>query len=92
MNEFTDVIKKAEKEPPIITGKEIIKCIHLFLNLSQVYKYMLRKIASKKNANVSINSGKAMTCPLIFMKVGQTSESYRPMIVPVTTPTATVIV
>ena len=30
MNEFTDVIKNAENEPPIITGMLIMKCVHLF--------------------------------------------------------------
>ena len=29
INELTDV-KNAENEPPIITGNEIIKCVHLF--------------------------------------------------------------
>ena len=38
INELTDVIKNAENEPPIITGIDMKKCVHLFLNLSQVYK------------------------------------------------------
>ena len=36
--------------------------------------------------------GSAITWPPIFINVGQTSESCNPIIVPVTTPTATVIV
>ena len=38
INELTDVIKNAENEPPIMTGIDMKKCVHLFLNLSQVYK------------------------------------------------------
>src|SRR5699024_1064229 len=92
INELTAVIKKAEKEPPIITGILIKKCVHLLLNLSQVYKYILKKIASKKNANVSINNGNAITWPPICINVGHNNDSCNPIIVPVTTPTATVIV
>ena len=40
INELTAVIKNAENEPPNITGILIQKCVHLFLNRSQVYKYI----------------------------------------------------
>src|SRR5699024_2741219 len=92
INEFTDVINNAENEPPIITGILKRKCSHLFLNLFQVYKYILRNIASKKNANVSKKSGNAITWPPICINVGHNNDNCNPIIVPVTTPTATVIV
>ncbi len=41
-------MKNAEKEPPIITGILIKKCVHLFLKQSQVYKYILKKIAQRR--------------------------------------------
>src|SRR5699024_12481258 len=92
MIEFTDVMENAENVPPIITGKLIKKCVHPPLNLSQVYKSILKKIASKKNANVSINNGRAITCPPNCINDGHNNDNCSPIIVPVTTPTATVIV
>ena len=38
INEFTEVIKNAENEPPMMTGILIMKCVHLFLKRSHVYK------------------------------------------------------
>ncbi len=68
-------MKNAEKEPPIITGILIKKCVHLFLKRSQVYKYILQENSLKKNANVSINNGSAITCPPISINVGQINDN-----------------
>ena len=48
-------------------------------------------MASKKNAKVSINKGRAITCPANCIKFGHSRLNCKPIIVPVTTPTATVI-
>src|SRR5699024_1021952 len=60
INEFTVVIKTADKVEPITIGIFNSQWYQGFLKRSHVYKNIPRNIASKKNAKVSINSGNAI--------------------------------
>src|SRR5699024_5530130 len=88
---FTIVINTADMQQPINTRRDNNKWVYGFLNRSHVYKYIPKKIASKKKAKTSINNGKAITLPATCMKLGHSNDSCNPIAVPVTTPIATVM-